>query len=454
MLVLDPIILSRIQFAVTLSFHILFPTLTIGLAAYLLYWEIAWLRTKDNHYYQLCRFWTKIFAMGFGIGVVSGIVLSYEFGTNFSRFSETAGNILGPLMSYEVLTAFFLEAGFLGIMLFGWGRVSHFLHLFATLMVAIGATVSAFWILSANSWMQTPAGYRIENGIFYVTSWWDIIFNPSFPYRFIHMLLASFLTVTVLINGVAAWYLLKQRHILFAQHTFSLTLLVLLILAPVQLVVGDFHGLNTLKYQPIKISAIEARWDTARGVPLTLFAWPDAKEEKDLYAMDIPKLGSLILTHDLQGEIKGLKSVPEADRPNVPLVFFAFRLMVGIGILFILTALIGLVLRAQKKLYQQPLFLRWCVLLSPFGFFAVLAGWFTTEGGRQPWVIYGLMRTKEAASILPAESVFISLLAFTFLYLALLTIFIGYLTQIIRKGPVDQGIRAEPDKLTAWLEEN
>lgn len=453
MILIDPLILSRIQFALTLSFHILFPTLTIGLSIYLLIWEIAWLKTKKEYYYQLCRFWTKIFAMGFGLGVVSGIVLSYEFGTNFNRFSQNVGNVLGPLMSYEVLTAFFLEAGFLGIMLFGWKRVAKSLHLFSTLMVTLGATFSAFWILSANSWMHTPDGYRIENGIFFVSSWWKVIFNPSFPYRLTHMLIASYLTTSVLIAGISAWYLIHKRHALLAQKAFSLSLFAILFLAPLQLFVGDLHGLNTLKYQPMKISAIEARWETMRGAPLTIFALPSMQQEKNLYAFDIPKLGSIILRHETQGEIIGLKSISKNDRPYVPLIFFSFRVMVGIGFLFILTAFIGLYLRIRRTLYENAFFQRWCLSISPLGFFAVLAGWFTTEVGRQPWIVYGLMRTQDGASILPAQSVLFSLTAFTFLYVSLLSIFIVYFIQLVKKGPEEKELAEHPEKLTAWLEE-
>lgn len=450
---LDPIILSRIQFAFTLSFHILFPTLTIGLAMYLVIWEVAWLRTRKEIYYQLCRFWTKVFALAFGMGVVSGIVLSYEFGTNFSKFSEVAGNILGPLMSYEVLTAFFLEAGFLGIMLFGWKRVSPAVHMFSTAMVALGTLISAFWILSANSWMQTPAGFNLVDGIFSTQNWWQAIFNPSFPYRLMHMIVASFLSASFLIAGFAAWYLLKQRHIELASKTFSLTMAAVLILAPLQLLLGDLHGLNTLKYQPLKISAIEGRWDTASRVPLTLFAIPDNKTEQNRYAVDVPLMGSLILTHSLDGEIKGLKTVSPADRPYVPIVFFSFRIMVGIGLIFIFTAFLGQYLRMRGKLLQSPRFWRWCTLIAPLGFVAVITGWFTTETGRQPWIIYGLLRTVDAASILPASSVLISLTAFFILYLTLLGTFIFYLLGLIKKGPETISVSNRPDRLTAWLEE-
>lgn len=449
---LDPIILSRIQFAFTLSFHILFPTFTIGLAAYLTLWEIAWLKTGKEIYYQLCRFWTKIFALAFGMGVVSGIVLSYEFGTNFSKFSEITGNVLGPLMSYEVLTAFFLEAGFLGIMLFGWKRVTPRVHLFATLMVTIGTLLSAFWILSANSWMQTPSGYRLANGIFYVDNWWHIIFNPSFPYRLMHMVTAAFLASSFMIAGIAAWYLLKQRYMALARATFSISMAVVLILAPLQILLGDMHGLNTLKYQPLKISAMEGRWDTERGAPLTLFAMPDIHTETNQYAIDVPKLGSIILTHELNGEIQGLKTVPPQERPYVPIVFYSFRIMVGIGILFLLTAFTAQYLRMRNKLYTTRWFLRWCNIIAPLGFIAVITGWFTTETGRQPWIVYGLLHTKDAASILPASSVLTSLIAFIILYLLMLGAFIFYLLYLVKKGPEKVPVTNTPDRLTAWVE--
>ncbi len=449
---LDPVILSRIQFAFTLSFHILFPTFTIGLAAYLTVWEIAWLKTRKEIYFQLCQFWTKIFALAFGMGVVSGIVLSYEFGTNFSKFSTLTGNVLGPLMSYEVLSAFFLEAGFLGIMLFGWKRVSPRVHLFATLMVAIGTLFSAFWILSANSWMQTPAGYHLENGIFYVDNWWHVIFNPSFPYRLMHMVTAAFLASSFMIGGIAAWYLLKQRHLELARTTFSITMAAVLILAPLQLLLGDMHGLNTLTHQPLKISAMEGRWETMRGAPLTLFAIPDMKTATNHYAIDIPKLGSIILTHELNGEIQGLNTVAPQDRPYVPIVFYSFRIMVGIGMLFIFTAFAAQYLRMRKKLYTTTWFLRWCCAITPLGFIAVITGWFTTETGRQPWIVYGLLRTRDAASLLPASSVFISLTAFLVLYCLMLGAFIFYLVRLVKKGPASTTTENTPDGLTAWME--
>ncbi|MCK9992841.1 MAG: cytochrome bd ubiquinol oxidase subunit I [Alphaproteobacteria bacterium] len=438
------IILSRIQFALTLAFHILFPTLTIGLAGYITIWEIKWLRTHNGVYFQLCRFWTKVFALAFGMGVVSGIVLSYEFGANFSKFSELTGNILGPLMSYEVLTAFFLEAGFLGIMLFGWNRVSEKTHLFATLMVAAGTVISAFWIISANSWMHTPAGYRLENGTFYVGNWWDIIFNPSFPYRLAHMITASYLTTSFAVAGISAWYLLKDRQRDIARASFSLAMGMALVLAPLQLVIGDFHGLNTLKYQPLKIAALEGRWETERGAPLTLFAVPDMKAETNYFPVEVPRLGSLILTHAWDGEITGLKSAPREDRPYVPLVFFTFRLMVGIGLWMILIGALGQFTRMRGKLFTAR-WLHYASLYStPLGFMAVVAGWFTTEAGRQPWVVYGLLRTRDAASVIAPHEVLTTLIAFAALYSVLLAAFIFYLVRLVK-----QGFDSEPLPVTA-----
>ncbi len=419
---------------------------------YLLLWELAWLKTGKVAYLQLCRFWAKIFALGFGIGVVTGVVLSYEFGTNFNRFSYLAGNVLGPLMSYEVLTAFFLEAGFIGIMLFGWQKVSPRLHLFATLMVAIGAMFSAFWILSANSWMHTPSGYTIKNGVFYVASWWQVVFNPSFPYRLAHMLNAAFLTVSFLIAGVSAYYLLNKQYNDFAKKSFSSAMWFALIFAPSQFIIGDLHGLNTLKYQPYKISAIEGRWETESGAPLTLFALPNMQAETNFYPIDVPKLGSLILTHHWNGKILGLKNIPRADRPYVPMVFFSFRLMFGIGLIFIFTVLWSLYLRICDKLYNQKYFLRWCILISPLGFLAVITGWVTTETGRQPWVIYNLLRTRDAATLLPPSAVMTTLLLIASLYLIIFSAFIYYLLRTIRNGPHNIEI-SQINKITPWLED-
>ena len=441
---LDAVFLSRIQFAFTVGFHILFPTLTIGLAAYLAYVEWRWLRTRDEVYLAQYRFWLRIFALSFGMGVVSGIVLSYEFGTNFSRFSAATGDILGPLLSYEVLTAFFLEAGFLGIMLFGWNRVGPRLHFTATLMVAIGTSLSAFWILSANSWMQTPTGFEIVDGRFLPTDWWAIVFNPSFPYRLAHMLLASYLTTSFVIAGVCAWYLLKRRHLDFARRGLSVALWAATVLAPLQIVAGDLHGLNVQEHQPMKVAAMEGLWQTRKGAPLVLFAVPDPSAETNRFAIEIPKGASLILKHDPDGEVLGLNEVAPADRPNVPVVFFSFRVMVGLGFLFLFVAAWSLWLRWHGGFDDRQWFLRLCVGCIPLGFIATLAGWFVAEVGRQPWVVYGLMRTADAVSPIAASQVMTSLILFVAVYGILFAAYLYYLGRLVAKGPEPGG--AEPPR--------
>jgi cytochrome d ubiquinol oxidase subunit I len=432
---LDPVLLARLQFAFVVSFHILFPAFTIGLAAWIVVLEAAWLGGSERHG-ELSRFWTKIFAVSFGMGVVSGIVMSFQFGTNWSRFSDAAGNVIGPLLSYEVLTAFFLEATFLGILLFGRDRVPRWLHFVSACAVAIGTLISAFWILSANSWMQTPAGHEVRDGTFYVVSWWDVVFNPSFPYRFTHMVVACFLTTAFVVAGVSAWHLLKQRTVPHASIGLSMALGLIAVLAPAQLVIGDLHGLNTLEHQPAKIAAMEGHWETQAGAPLILFALPDDAAETNRYELAIPKLGSLILTHDPEGVVQGLKEWAPADRPYVPIVFWSFRLMVGIGLLMIAIGLISLVLRRGGRLYETRWFLGTCVACLPIGFIALLAGWVTTEVGRQPWVVYGLMRTVDGASpAVTAGAVGASLLAFVIVYGLIFPAGIYYMIRLVRRGP-------------------
>ncbi|WP_116474156.1 cytochrome ubiquinol oxidase subunit I [Zobellella maritima] len=436
---LDAAILSRIQFAFTVSFHIIFPSITIGLATAIAIWEGLWLKTRNPLYFQLAKFWIKPFAITFGMGVVSGIVLSYEFGTNFSRFSEITGPVLGPLMAYEVLTAFFLEAGFLGVMLFGWQRVSEKLHFFATCVVAVGTWISAFWIIAANSWMQTPAGYEIVDGRFEVTSWLEVVFNPSMPYRLMHMLLAALLTGTFVVAGVSAWYLRHNRNRAFAKKGLSMALWAALILAPVQALVGDYHGLNVKEHQPIKLAAMEGIWpEQEAGVPLLLFAVPDMEAETNRFEIAIPKLASLILTHDLDGELQGLKSVPADQRPNVPLVFYSFRVMVGLGVLMIGVALLGLLLRRKERWCRHRGFLALVNLMIPAGVLATLAGWYVVEVGRQPWLVQGLVRTMEVVSPLPAERVLFSLTLFVLTYSLLLCVYLYFMAKLIRKGPPDR----------------
>lgn len=432
----DPVILSRIQFAFTISFHILFPSFTIGLASWLAVLEGLWLFTKQDTYKEIYKFWVKIFAVTFGMGVVSGVVLSYQFGTNWSGFSDKVGNILGPLMGFEVLTAFFLESTFLGIMLFGWERVSPRMHFTSTVVVAIGTLISAFWILSANSWMHTPVGYEIQEGnIFHPGNWLEIIFNPSFPYRLFHMITAAYLTTAFVVGGVSAWYLWKKKHIVHAKIMFGMAMLMAIAVTPVQIFLGDLHGLNTLKYQPAKIAAIEAIWETSKTVPLTLFAWPDSQAEKNLYTIEIPKLGSLILTHDVNGEVKGLKAWPENERPPVAPLFYCFRLMVGIGVLMLFTGICAFILNWRKKLFETSWFQGLCMLMTPSGFVAILAGWMVTEMGRQPYVVYGMLRTKDVVSPVLGIEVLISLLAFLLVYTIVFGAGTYYILKLIQVGP-------------------
>jgi cytochrome bd ubiquinol oxidase subunit I len=433
---LDPLLLSRIQFAFTISFHILFPSFTIGLAAWLVVLEALWLKTGKAIYLDIAQHWTKIFAVSFGMGVVSGVVLSYEFGTNWSELSRRGGNVIGPLMSYEVLTAFFLEAGFLGIMLFGARRVSKPVHFFAACMVALGTVISAFWILSANSWMQTPAGFRVaDDGVLHVTDWGEAIFNPSFPYRFAHMVAAAYLTTAFIVAGIGAWYILRGRSVAHGRIMLGMGLSLLVWLAPLQLVIGDMHGLNTLKYQPAKIAALEAHWETGKNVPLILFAVPDPKEETNHYQLAIPNLGSLILTHEWDGEIRGLKSFPPEDRPNPIIPFFAFRIMVGIGTIMIAVGITGAILWLTGRLYTSRWFLHLLTWVSPLGFLAVLAGWFTAEVGRQPWTVYGVLRTADAVSPVPGGSVLASIILFVLVYGIVFGAGLYYIAQLVRRGP-------------------
>jgi cytochrome d ubiquinol oxidase subunit I len=436
MLDLDPLLLSRIQFAFTISFHILFPSFTIGLAAWLLMLELLFLRTGNAVYAELVRQWTKIFAVSFGMGVVSGVVLSYEFGTNWSEFSRRGGNVIGPLMSYEVLTAFFLEAGFLGIMLFGQTRVPKAVHLFATAMVALGTVISAFWILSANSWMQTPAGFTVDaDGVLHVASWWQVIFNPSFPYRFAHMLAAAYLTTAFTVGGIGAWYILRKQSVAHGRVMLGMALSLIIWLAPLQLVIGDLHGLNAREHQPAKIAAVEAHWETEKGAPLILFALPDPQTETNRFELAIPKLGSLVLTHDWDGEVRGLKSFPPEDRPNPIIPFFAFRIMVGIGLLMIALGATGAVLWLMGRLYASSWFLKAMLWASPLGFIAVLAGWFVAEVGRQPFTVYGVLRTADSVSPLPGGSVLTSIILFVLAYGVVFGAGLYYMAKLVARGP-------------------
>jgi len=428
--------LARIQFAFTVSFHIIFPATTIGLSTFIAVLEGLWLKTGKQVYYALCRFWSKAFALCFAMGVVSGIVMSYQFGTNWSVFSNYAGSITGPLLTYEVLTAFFLEAGFLGIMLFGWNRVGPRAHFAATVAVALGTLISMFWILASNSWMQTPAGYRIVAGRIVPQDWFAIIFNPSFPYRFMHMALAVFAVSMLLVSATSAWHVLKNRDNAAMRLSLAMALGCLLVVAPLQALVGDAHGLNTLKYQPAKLAAIEGLWEPAvNGTPLNLFGMPDMQAETTHYALAIPHLGSLILTHSWNGAVPNLKSFPRQDRPDARILFWSFRVMVGLGGLMIVLALRGVHLYWRGKLHDATAFLRFAVAMGPAGYLALLAGWITTEVGRQPWVVYGLLRTAKAVSPVTSQQVGLSLLIFVALYSLVFGTGIFYLLKILRTGP-------------------
>ncbi len=428
---MDAIMLARIQFAANITFHILFPTITIALAWVLLYFKLRYNRTQNMAWMDAYRFWVKVFALCFALGVVSGVTMSFQFGTNWPGFMEKVGNIAGPLLAYEVLTAFFLEATFLAIMLFGFNKVPNRMHTLATILVAGGTTLSAFWILVLNSWMQTPVGFEMIDGKAHATDWLAILFNPSMPYRIIHMLIASGLTAAFLIAGISAYRWLKGDRKPDVMTAMKTGVYLAAFLIPLQIFVGDLHGLNTLKHQPAKVAAMEGIWETERGAPMLIFAVPNPETRRNDYAIGIPKMASLILTHDMEGEIKGLNEF-EGNHPPVPAVFFAFRIMVGVGILMLLTAWFG-VWKLRK--HNQPglgfgLFL---VAMTFSGWIATLAGWYTTEIGRQPWLVYGVLTVKEAASNVPATMIGTTLIMYLTLYVLLIIAFISVLFYMARK---------------------
>jgi cytochrome d ubiquinol oxidase subunit I len=443
-MLIDTALLSRAQFGFTISFHILFPAFSIGLAMFLAIMEGFWVSTKNPLYLNICKFWTKIFALTFGMGVVSGIVMEFQLGTNWAGFTKLVGGVLGPLFTYEVMTAFFIEAGFLGVMLFGWDRVGHKLHYLATLLVVIGTTLSAYWIMSANTWMQHPIGYNQTSDGFTVASWLQIVFNPATPARFIHMLLASYICAAFVICSVAAFYLIQKRFISFAKKCFSFAWMALLILVPLQVFFGDLVGVHVKEFQPIKTAAMEGIWDTQAGAPLLLFAIPDQKNQTNRWSLSIPHGAALINTHHLDGVLTGLKSVPPQDQPNVMTVFYSFRIMVGIGFLMLLLSVIALYLRLRKKLFDSLWFLIASVASAPLGFAALWFGWITAEVGRQPWIVYNLLRTVDAASIVPMRDVIISFILIFIVYGIIFGYFYFYfLHKTIHKGPTEL-IEAEP----------
>ena len=443
------LLLARIQFAFTVSFHFIFPSFSIGLASFLAVLEWRWLRTGQQKFLDLFKYWLKIFAIAFAMGVVSGIVMSYQFGTNWSVFSDRAGPVIGPLMAYEVLTAFFLEAGFLGVMLFGMNRVGKGLHFFATLMVAIGTFISAFWILSVNSWMHTPTGHIIgPNGQFLPgPSWAAIIFNPSFPYRLVHTVLAAYLTTAFVVGAVGAWHLLKDRANEHARTMFSMAMWMAALVTPIQVVAGDQHGLNTYEHQPVKIMAMEGHYEShADGAPLYLFGWPNDRDQRLDYAVGIPKLGSLLLEHDPNAPMAGLDTIPDDQQPPAAIIFWSFRIMVGIGTLMLVIGLWSLAARLRRKLFDWTALHRAALAMGPSGFVAVIAGWVTTEVGRQPYTVYGLMTTAESASPLAAPAVAASLVAFVIVYFAVFGIGTWYILKLMAKPPStgEAGAEAEP----------
>ena len=434
----DAVLLARIQFAFTVSFHFIFPSFSIGLASYLMVLEGLWLKTGKGVYANLYRYWLKIFAVAFGMGVVSGIVMSYQFGTNWSVFSDKAGPVVGPLMAYEVLTAFFLEAGFLGVMLFGISKVGKGLHFFATCMVALGTLVSATWIISVNSWMQTPVGFAINaRGQFVPAgSWLPIIFNPSFPYRLTHTVIAAYLTTALVVGGVGAWHLLKDRANPGARTMFSMAMWMAALVAPIQIFAGDMHGLNTLEHQPAKVLAMEGDYDPSPdGAPLILFGLPSNDEARINAKVEIPKLGSLILKHDADAPLQGLKDFPRDQWAPVPIVFWSFRIMVALGFAMLGLGLFSLVARWRGKLYDWPWLHRAAVVMGPAGFVAVIAGWVTTEVGRQPWTIYGHLLTAQSHSPLAAPAVATSLLAFVIVYFLVFGAGIYYVLKLMAHPP-------------------
>jgi cytochrome bd ubiquinol oxidase subunit I len=442
---LNPATLARVQFAFTVSFHIIFPTMSIGLAMFLAVIEGLWLKTRDGLYLEVYRFWQSIFAMGFGVGVVTGIVLSFEFGLGFAKFAQLAGPVIGPMIALEVLTSFFLEAGFLGIMLFGMHRVGPRLHFFATCMVALGTLLSASWILSANSWMQTPDGVAVHDGRLVVINWWHVVNNPSWLVRLPHMLSAAYLTASFLVAGVGAWYLLQGKHLAFAKKSIALGTAFASVLIAGQVFIGDILYGTMLKHQPSKMQAAEGFWEkeSASPAPYYWVVLPDQKEQRNRFALGVPYLGSIWLTHSLHGRVEGLKNTPAERQPIMGMVFYGFRIMYGIAILMFAVATASLWLRWKRRLFTTRWFLRCLVAMTPSGIVATLGGWYLAETGRQPWVIFGMLRTIDAVSPVPAQTLLATLIAFVCIYAFFMTAFLIFVARIIRRGPESASIHAE-----------
>jgi len=435
----DPVWLSRLQWAWVIAWHILLPAFTVGLASYIAVLEGFYFFTGNELWFRMSGFWTRIFAVSFGMGVVSGVIMPFQFGTNWSRFTDATADVISPLMAYEGLMAFFLESSFLGVLLFGRKLVPNWAHFFAALMVAFGTLLSSFWILATNSWMQTPQGYKVVDGRFLPADWTAIIFNPSFPYRLAHNVTAFYITTGFVVLGVAAWLLRRGRAVDESKMMIRMALDLLILLVPLQIFLGDMHGINTLEYQPAKLAAIEGRYDTVKPTPLTLFGIPDDKNAEMKYAVEVPRLGSIILTHTWDGAIKGLKEWPVQDRPPVGPPFFAFRIMVGIGILMLLVAIAGqFLMRSNERLWRSDGFLRLCTWFAPLGFVAVICGWVVTEVGRQPWTVYGLMRTADSVSpSLTGHDVAISLALYVIVYLIMFPTGIAFMAGLVRRGPAE-----------------
>jgi cytochrome bd ubiquinol oxidase subunit I len=441
---LDPVLLSRVQWAWVIAWHILLPAFTVGLASYIAVLEGLYLFTGRQIWFRISGFWTRIFAVSFGMGVVSGIIMPFQFGTNWSRFSDAAGDVISPLLAYEGLMAFFLEASFLGVLLFGRRLVPAWAHFFAALMVAFGTLLSSFWILATNSWMQTPQGYKVVDGRFEPVDWFAIVFSPSFPYRLSHNVTAFYITTAFVVMGVGAWLLRRGRATDDARMMIRMALNLLIILVPLQMFLGDQHGLNTREYQPAKLAAIEGRYDTAQPTPLTLFGIPDDAAATMRYAIEVPYLGSLILTHSWDGVIKGLKEWPVDQRPPVGPPFFAFRVMVGIAFIMLFMVALGWILRLRGQLWDSDWYLRLCQWVAPLGFVAVIAGWTTTEVGRQPWTVYGLLRTADSVSpSLTGADVVLSLACYVVVYLIMFPTGIAFMVGLVRRGPQEEEFEPE-----------
>ncbi|WP_412971932.1 cytochrome ubiquinol oxidase subunit I [Glaciecola sp. MF2-115] len=445
---LDPLVLSRIQFAFVVCFHAIFPVFTIGLASTIAGFETLSFKTGNPIWQKLSKFWIQVFAVVFGIGVVSGIVMSFQFGTNWSNFSYATANFLGPVLSYEVITAFFLEAAFLGVLLFGRDQVPQGVHLFAAIMVATGTFISSFWILSANSLLQTPDGLELIDGMYHVKSWADALFTASFAYRFVHMALASFLTAALVVAGVSAWFIIQKRELEANKKALSIAMWFLLVLAPAQTIVGDFHGLNTLKHQPVKVAAMEGNWETSTGVPLLLFAIPDQENQTNHFEIKIPKLASYVLTHEWDGEVPGLDQAPIEEQPPVFIVFWSFRIMVGLGLLMIIFAVWGLVLRHKGRIYKSPVFLNGLRLMSLSPFIAVLAGWVVTEVGRSPWLVYQQMTHAQGLTpSLTGGMALFTLIGYIIVYGLVFSAGVYYLLKVFRGGVEKANAPHETDEI-------